>query len=86
MKRRFNEVIKNLGYGQDNMPNELKQKYKRQPLKNPKPYEISSLMHNLDMNYLRGNIKYKKYNKMYDILNELYDFYEELQIQEKKQK
>jgi len=54
-------------------------------IKNPKPYEISSLMHNVDLNYLRGNITYKKFNRMYDILNELYDFYEELQNQEKKQ-
>ena len=55
------------------------------PIKNPKPYEISSLMHNIDMNYLQGKITYKKFNRMYDILSELYDFYEELQNQEKKQ-
>ena len=55
------------------------------PIKNPKLYEISSLLHNIDMNYLRGNITYKEFNRMYDILNELYDFYERLQNQEKKQ-
>ena len=55
------------------------------PIRNPKPYDISSLMHNVDMNYLHGKITYKEFNRMYDILNELYDFYERLQNQEKKQ-
>ena len=57
----------------------------KKKLKNPKPYQIMSMVHNLEINYLHDNITYKEFNRMYDILNELYDFYEELQIQEKKQ-
>ena len=58
------------------------------PIKNPKPSKLFNralFLHNIDMNYLRGNITYKEFNRMYDILNELYDFYERLQNQEKKQ-
>ncbi len=47
-------------------------------IENPKLYDISSIKHNLDQNYMRGNITYGQYNKMYNLVSELYDFYEDL--------